>query len=200
MNYTDFSNADTFYDTIFKNYWSLRVFKCWKTITLVDRSFPKSKSYLKAQSVSIGNKSVSHFPWSNMLNSFIYEEMAKYPSLGNHHFLSTFLSSKNSLQSKKIKVVSSGGSSSIAPMLFSRQPLDTQYAEKVFYAFFPVNDNTLKRQAIKWWDWIHCCSRTYNRSSTKPTEYCLYNKSGVRAVTKAARIVTTYWHTLISAQ
>ena len=100
--------------------------------------------------------------------------------------------------SKEIKSVNPKGDKFW--IFIGRTDAETEAPEKVFYAFFPVNDNTLNRQAIKWWDGIHCCSRTYNRSSTKPTEYCLYNKSGVRAVTKAARIVTTYWHTLISGQ
>ena len=62
LSYTDFSNADTFYDTIFKNYSSKESFKFWDTITLVDRSFPKIKIILESSNFFTGNKSFSHFP------------------------------------------------------------------------------------------------------------------------------------------
>lgn len=145
VNYTDFSNADTFYDTIFKNYSSKESFKCWETITLVDRSFQKIKIILESSKFSIGNKSVSHFPWSNMLSSFIYE---KWPNtqVWVTIIFSVHLSFKNSLQSKKKKkLLVQVAAQPIAPMLFFKTTTRPQYAEKVFYAFFPVNNNILNR-------------------------------------------------------
>lgn len=78
--------------------------------------------------------------------------MAKYPSLGNHHFFCPpFFQVRTVFRvKKKKKLLVQMAAQPIAPMLFFKTTTGPQCAEKVFYAFFPVNDNTLNRQAIKW--------------------------------------------------
>ena len=71
--------------------------------------------------------------------------MAKYPSLGNHHFFCPSFFQVRTVFRVKKKLLVQVAAQPIAPMLFFKITTGPQYAEKVFYAFFPVNDNTLNR-------------------------------------------------------
>ena len=74
--------------------------------------------------------------------------MAKYPSLGSHHFFcQSFFQVRTVFREKKLLVQLAA--QPIAPVLFFKPTIVPRYVEKVFYAFFPLNHSIMNTYAIK---------------------------------------------------